>query len=240
MEPKELNGALYTLLVICIPNKQQIRFIRRTLAKPCSIQKGQLLFCGDFNTPMDPIKEQSRSPARKTGPKQFLLQEDLHDPWRYHHTREKNYTFFSHNTYSRIDCFLTDKNILQKVVKAQIYNISWSDHAPISLEISEGRTGKNVSLWRNNTYVLSHPGYVSELKTQLEEFFSFHAGSSSSVFNLWGTHKAFSRGILMQLASRERKKRILHISSLLAYITQLESHHKKSPQNSTLLQLTQL
>lgn len=50
----ELNGALYTLVNIYAPNKHQIKFIRRTLAKARSIQKGQLLVCGDFNIPMWP------------------------------------------------------------------------------------------------------------------------------------------------------------------------------------------
>lgn len=144
----EFNGTPYILLVIYAPNKQQIRFIRRTLVKTRSIQKGQLLLCVDFIIPIDlEIDMTSRNPARKSGLKQLLLQEDLHDPWRYHNTSERDYTFFStpHNIYSRIDCFLTDKILLQIVVRAHIYNITWSDHAPISLEISEWRTGKNVS-----------------------------------------------------------------------------------------------
>lgn len=45
----ELNGTLCTLVNIYAPNRHQIRFIRRTLTRARSIQKGQLLICGDFN-----------------------------------------------------------------------------------------------------------------------------------------------------------------------------------------------
>lgn len=64
----EFNSTIYTLLVIYAPNKQQIRFIRRTIAKACSIQKGHLLLCRDFNIPIDPeIDTTSRNPAKKSG-----------------------------------------------------------------------------------------------------------------------------------------------------------------------------
>lgn len=79
-----------------------------------------------------------------------------------------------------------------------------------------------------------------ELETRLEEFFTFNSDSSSSVFNLWCTHKAFIRDLLIQMASRERKKRNLHINTLFAEIAILENQHKKSPLNTLLARLTLL
>lgn len=158
----------------------------------------------------------SRNPTRKASLKELLLQEDLHDPWRYQHTSERDYTFFSnpHNTYSRIDCFITDKSLLQRVMGAKIYNITWSDHAPISLEISDSLTCNGIPLWRNNTFILSHPEYAVELRTKLE-LFLLNAESSSSVFNLWCAHKAFARGVLIQLSSRDRKREIYRFPTYL-------------------------
>lgn len=92
-------------------------------------------------------------------------------------------------------------------------------------------------LWRNSTYILANPTYVSELKKQIEEFFLFNKDGFSSIFNLWCSHKAFIRGILIHLASGEKKEKNYY---LLSQISHLEGLHKQNLQDSILPKLKSL
>lgn len=56
--------------------------------------------------------------------------------------------------------------------------------------------------------------------------------------NIWCTHKAYIRGLLIQLASRERKRRLQLIENLLAKIQTFETHHKQIHDPSSLTDLT--
>lgn len=157
-------------------------------------------------------------------------------------TSEQDYTFFSnlHNTYFGIDFFLTDKRLLQRAVEACIHNIAWSDHLPISLDIVDDQLDVNKLLWRNNPYILSNPHFRKQISDKLNEFFLFNNDGSSSVSNVWCTHKNFIGGILIQLASREKSRRSHSFSTLLKEIANLESLHKCTHLQSTQTQLRAL
>lgn len=112
-----------------------------------------------------------------------------------------------HNSYSRIDFFLTDMYVLQKVSKADVQNITWSDHAPVTVEVVDTSKISHKPLWHNNAFLLSHPHIRDEIEEKLKEYFSFNANGECSPTTIWCAHKAFARGILIQVASRERKKK---------------------------------
>lgn len=59
-----------------------------------------------------------------------------------------------------------------------MHSISWSDHAPITLEIMMGQQGTNTTLWRNNTFIISQEKYVPLMKEKLQEVFMFNDNNS--------------------------------------------------------------
>lgn len=135
-----INKVSYTLINIYAPNTHQMKFLHRVvrLAKP--IKKGHLILCGDFNIAPDNNMDTTSPAKRRISPlKNFLSSQDLFDVWRCHHGSEKNFTHFSprHNSYSRIDLFATDKWLLQNVCQSAIHATTWSDHAPISISITD-------------------------------------------------------------------------------------------------------
>lgn len=96
--------------------------------------------CGNFNSVMDIHMDTTSAAKRREFPlKQFLTSQDLFDVWRCHHGSEKDYTYFSPHdkSYSRIDMFLTDKWLLQKISASVIHTMAWSDHAPITISIND-------------------------------------------------------------------------------------------------------
>lgn len=134
----------YTLLNIYTPNKRQIAFLTKTIRKAKKLQQGHLLLCGDFNIIPDFQLDSSTNTRCYT----FHLH-DLHDAWRCYHANERDYTFFSpsHNSYSGIDRFLLYKWLLQNVQSSEIHAITWSDHAPINMILSNSPSQPNSYTW---------------------------------------------------------------------------------------------
>lgn len=109
----------------------------------------------------------------------FLADNDLYDVWRCCHATERDYTYLSprHNTYSRIDQFLSDKWLLQNVQESQIHTIAWSDHAPVSLKLINNNSKSNSFMWRVNNSILQHPKHAQYLSQKLTEYFLTNTGS---------------------------------------------------------------
>lgn len=137
----------------------------------------------------------------------FIRSHDLHDFLRFHHTMEKDFTFFSapHNSYSRIDYFIVDKWLWQNIFCSTIDLITWSDHAHISITIIS-KASNPTRLWKANTHILQMSPYDKQLHRPLYDFFLHNLGSVPHPSTLWMAYKAFIRGILIQLSSIARKE----------------------------------
>lgn len=97
-----------------IHRQMQLKVIRE-------VQQGHVLICRDFNLVPDNKMDSSSGPKRFTSPlNSFLTTNDLYDAWRCCHTAERDYTYLSphHNTYSRIDMFVSDKWLLQNIIES--------------------------------------------------------------------------------------------------------------------------
>lgn len=205
-----INNVKYTLLNIYAPNTQQMSFIRKTVRKAQENKQGHLLLCGDFNLVIDIHMDTTSAAKRRDSPlKQFLTSQDLFDVWRCHQGSEKDYTYFSshHKSYSRIDMFIVDKWLLQKISASVIHTMSWSDHAPITISISDTAHQRNTFLWRANNYVLQHPTYSQEISEHLKKYFELNNGSVGDPAMVWNAHKAVIRGIILKLSHFCKKKR---------------------------------
>lgn len=113
-----INKINYTLLNIYAPNTYQMRFLHKVLCIAQAVQKRHLVFCGDLNLVSEIHIDTTSTTKRRESPlKKFLASNDLFDVWRCHHGSERDYTYLSthHMSYSRIDMFITDKWLLQKI-----------------------------------------------------------------------------------------------------------------------------
>lgn len=225
------------------PNSHQIRFTHKLFCKLSKIKCGSLVICGDFNLTANPHLDLSSKPKRLPLALQPIFhREDVYDTWRCQHAEERDYTFHSlpHNSYSRIDMILVDKVLLQAVFSSTIHDISWSDHAPVSTSIVEGHTPNPAYIWRVNAQVLSSPQNTSIISKHLWEYFQMNLDTVSNPFTVWCAHKAFIRGILIQLCSRIKRQRSSQFEKLLGEIRILESTNKKNPSQSTCATLSKL
>lgn len=132
----DINEQPYILVALYTPNSHQLCFLCKLFFCIKAIRYGNLLMCGDFNLTTDPLIDSTAVTGKRIVSLHSLLhKEDVYDAWRCQYASEREYTFFSlrHHTYSHIDMFLTDKWLLQRVSMTRIYDITWLDHAAISL-----------------------------------------------------------------------------------------------------------
>lgn len=196
----DINSKPYTIVTLYAPNSHQIRFIKKVLYKANFMKYGNLLICGDFNATPDPFLDTSSDKSKGALSLQSLLhKEELFDTWRCLHANKRDYTFFSsrHCSYSRIDLFLADKWLLQNVETTRIHDITWSDHAAISMSVAERGVSSSPSIWCCNTRIFQEPQYHKTISQHLKHFFLDNTGSVNDPYILCNSHKAFMRAILI-------------------------------------------
>lgn len=226
-----IDNVISTLVNSYAPNSRQISFLNKLWRRVTRVKQGHLIWCGDFNgigdAQMDSTSRGLRPPLQ-LGP--WFSKLSLFDAWRCYHASERDYTFHSsvHGSFSRIDFFLVDRNSLQLIDRCDIGTISWSDHAPITLSLRLNQTCPVPYVWRNNTYLLARPETKDMVMLKLKEFFTLNAPSVTDRFILWNAHKAYIRGILIQVSSRWKKERNKQMEDLFHSIKTLEDKVKRS------------
>lgn len=234
----ELYKIKYTLVNIYLPNTHQIRFLKKIWKKVESLKQGHVILTGDFN--VIPNKELDlsnplRSKQRRATLSQFLASSNLFDVWRCQHSTERDFTIFSnvHHTYSRIDLFLVDKFMLQKIEKSNIHVITLSDHAPISISVGDQGIETRANRWRYDIFTLSHQENLKSIRRALNEYFEFNADSVEDPFTLWNAHKVYIRGLLIQMNSRLKRQQRKWLNDLLTTIQNFETSNKQNTTQKT-------
>lgn len=134
---------------------------------------------------------------------------------------------------------MTDKFLLQNVLKSDIGNITWTDHAPVSLTVGRGSLGTRANCWCNSILMMSHPEHKTSIQNSLKEFFELNAPSAPTPFMPWNAHKACIRGVVMKLSWVARKRKTQRINNILLKIKHLEQTHKQRPTPHLREQLNQ-
>lgn len=184
--------------------------MKRLHRKIATIQKGSLVICGDHNiTPDYTMDTTFRAKCPPPILQPFLNSEDIYDTWRCQHAKKRDYPFHSstHNSYSRIDLILVDKLLLQALSSSTIHNITWSNHAPVSITVVEGHTPSPAYIWRANSRIFQMSPHATSIANNLSEFFPLNNHSVSDPAVLWCAHKAYIRGLILQICAREKRQR---------------------------------
>lgn len=121
---------------------------------------------------------------------------------------------------------------------SSIHTISSSDHALISVVVQEENTKNPTFIWPANSQIIHTPAHAAFIPQQLTEFFAINTPSVSSPSTLWCAHKAFIKGLLLQLSSHVKKQRTQKLEILLSKIKQ--SLNKANPDTETMHKLFKL
>lgn len=102
------------------------------------------------------------------------------------HPTQKSYTFYSpsHKLYSRLDHFFVTAPLLPCIVSSEINPNTWSDHAPIELDIVLTASTPKTCHWHLNESLIKDPVIQTQLQQKLSEFFQLNDGSVAEVSTL--------------------------------------------------------
>lgn len=153
--------------------------------------------------------------------------------------RGKDYTFFSkpHQTFSRIDRFLSSQGILNRTMNCSIGIKTLSDHSPVTIIVHPPYRDPYSRQWRLNPSLLSCSKFMQYLKQQWEYFIDINTSPEVSPSILWEAAKAYLRGAIISYTSAKKKEAMKNITELEKKIQTLEIDFKVSPSRGISHQL---
>lgn len=139
-----INNTEMTIANIYGPNSDNDEIFNKVFSIVSTFPQSKILIGGDFNTVLNPSLDKSNNTNHtKTDTiKQYMNELGLSDTWRLNNPIARDYTYFSpvHKSYSRKDFFLANNSISQDITDTKINPIIISDHAPITLMLSNTKT----------------------------------------------------------------------------------------------------
>lgn len=78
-----------------------------------------------------------------------------------------------------------------------IHDITWSDHAVVSLRVEETSNGNFTYIWRSNPLLFQDGPSKLALQKELLNFFEHNVNSVADPFVTWNAHKAYMRCLLI-------------------------------------------
>lgn len=191
----------FTLVNLYAPNVGQVDFLNKVFDSLQYRSQPFMIVGGDFNLIMFPSRGRQaiirdvpsqRVISQVNSFRKYIRSHQLFDSWRIKHPMAKQYTFFSmaHKIFSLLYHFLVSAPLISCIVDFNILPITWSDHAPIVLDIVLSQTPTRTCHWRLNDHILQSEISRTKLATDLKEFFQFNLGSVADFSTPWEAHKA--------------------------------------------------
>lgn len=232
----KLNNTPVILANLYAPNWDDSTFFTDFFSRLPNIDTHHLILGGDMNCVLSPTLDRS-SPRATTSSKaaqaikQFLNSYSMTDTWRFRNPTRKSYSFYSpvHKTYSRIDYFFLDNELLSLVRECEYQAIVISDHAPLLLTLCIPTTHTNYRPWRFNTLLLSDAGFIKFISNEITEYLARNQtpGMSSSV--IWESMKAYLRGQIISYNAHTKKALKERLEKLTKDILQLDETLAHTP-----------
>lgn len=198
---------------IYAPNVDDVGFFERFFSSLPDLSSYTLILGGDFNCWLDPVLDRSSpnpgSVSRSASFIQsFLSNSGVSDVWRFLHSNKREYSFFSHiqHTFTRIDYFLTDNELIPLAHSCAYQGIVISDHAPAVLSLALPDLPQNKKHWRFNSTLLSDNDFVKFMEEHISFFFQTNISPDTPGLVVWDALKAYLRGQIISYTVNMKKK----------------------------------
>lgn len=120
-----------------------------------NLDSDSLIVGGDLTCVIDPVLDRSSPrnipPSKMSQTLSTLMDQFGYiDPWRFTYPSSRQYSFFSHahHSFSRIDYFLVDKNLISSLISVQYLPKTVSDHSAVVLDLRFDLKPKHFRFWR--------------------------------------------------------------------------------------------
>lgn len=204
---------------IYVPNSPTTAYFSGLSTWLADQQQRNHLMGRDFNSVMHPNEDRLRRPHHKhqktedypdTPLYTFTDSMKLKDLWRSYNPLELQYSYFSHahDSFSRIDYFLGTPDTLISVDDTKIHEIAISDHAPVSLTISDTASRTKRKSWRFPTYLTNHEPFKLFLQMEWHIYTEFNSTPDIDPNIFWEAGKAYPRGRIMAYTTHHKKEKV--------------------------------
>ena len=152
------------------------------------------------------------------------------DPWRTLYPNSRQYSYFSpvHHSYSRIDFFLIDCELLPRIRQCDYEAIVLSDQSPLTLQLTFGDKQMPKS-WRFNNNLLSNKKAMEEIKSQIDLYLSINDNTETSRSTLWEALKAYIRGHIISWSSLVSKQQKEKEAKIIEEIKNIDNQYSTCP-----------
>lgn len=240
----KISGNGIVLVNVYGPNWDNEDFFKKLFFSLPDLNGSQLIIGGDFNCCLDPLLDRSSNKPHHLSKSSkaihmFMEQYKVSDVWRYFNPDAKQFSFFSpvHGTFSRIDFFLVDNNLLPIVNACSYTPIVISDHAPVLLDISLSGSPLSRSPWRFNSLLLSDTDFVKFMNERIDLYISTNATPDVTASTIWEACKAFLRGEIIAYTANKNKIASQKSQALYNSISELQIKCAQSPSDDLTKEL---
>lgn len=241
-----INSIPLALLNIYAPNFDCPDFFCKVFRLAADQSNHNIIIGGDFNCFLDPQLDRSSTtaaPSLKSVPvlNNLIKSLNLVDIWRHQHPLDKQYSFFSqvHGSFTRIDYFLIDSNLISNVVSTVYNNILISDHSPVCIKINFNILVHSYN-WKYNPALNLDKAFNEYISNKITDFLQFNDNGEVSDSTLWETFKTVIRGNIISYQSFSKKIRQKHMSEITARLPLLEELYRTSKSDDVLQNIVNL
>lgn len=236
------HGEKIVVVGIYAPNEKKSAFFLELDNILMEWMDQKMILMGDFNGVVTPNMD--RLTKRQDGkegklPRSFFDMVNnlgLTDVWRFKNPTAKQFTFFSNpnQSWGRIDSIWVSRELVQNLIKSEIWPRTLSDHSAVSMEL-KGREVKTAR-WRMNEYLFNDQRIVNKAIETIEEYFRWNLNGETSIETVWDAGKAVMRGFLIQKNTQLRKEKEKKKEQILTQIMENERKLTVNPSEESLKQ----
>ena len=234
-----LNNTPVILANIYAPNWDDGSFFTGLFSRIPNLDTHQLILGGDINCvlscSLDRSTPKTMQPTRSSQVvNQLLKTYGINDVWRFRNPGRRSFSFYSlvHKTFSRIDYFFLDNNLLSLVNKCEYQAIVISDHAPLLMTLNMPSSSSRYRPWRFNTLLLSDDEFVKFISKEINEYLIRNKTPGISFGLIWESLKAYLRGQIISYSAKVKKAQEERVRKIENDILRLDEvlAHSSSPE----------
>ena len=176
----KINNIEMTIFNIYAPNEKQqrLKFFEDLNRITSSIDKANLIVCGDFNTVVDNSLDiiDSGLPHDVEVVNKFndwIINSSLIDSWRLMHYGSKDFTWSRKGNpfrARRLDYIFISENLVSKLMGCEHLIIGVSDHKMVHAFFNTDNFKRGSSFWKFNTSLLKDLDFINEINASIDDF----------------------------------------------------------------------
>lgn len=219
------------------PNWDNAQFFLNFFSTLPDLVSYKLILGGDFNCVLSPQLDRSSVRSSNTlssaavAINSLLRSYGLSDPWRATNPTTKQFSFFSpvHHSYSRIDYFIVDNQLLPLISSTKYHSIVLSDHSPVQMGLVFPGNVAPQRTWRLDPLLLLCERFKTFLSNQIDFFLEINDTQDVSRGVLWESMKAYIRGQVISYVAHRDKERSKQLKELADKIADMDRRYALSP-----------